>query len=74
MAKQIYNGGIQAGILRAAKDSGAILGKEDEERLKLLESLPKNQWIDLDDSDNPISKDEAKKNWNDHLSKFKPIK
>lgn len=74
MATQIFNGGVRGAILRLAKDKGAKLTDEQEKQLEVLESLPKNQWIDLDDNGNPITKEEAQKNWEEHLSQFKPIK
>lgn len=74
MGTQIMNGGIQGAILRILKNDGEELTKEQQERLDLLESLPKNTWIDLDNNGNPISKEEAEQNFREHLSKFKPIK
>lgn len=74
MSTQIFNGGVRGAILRLAKDKGAKLTDEQEKQLEVLESLPKNQWIDLDDNGNPITKEEAQKNLEEHLSQFKPIK
>lgn len=74
MSRQIMNGGLEGAILRILKNDGDELTKEQQERLDLLESLPKNTWIDLDDNGNPISKEQANKNFEEHLSKFKPIK
>jgi hypothetical protein len=79
MSTQIMNGGIQAGILRAAKEYNiennlGPLSPEQEERLAMLEALPKGVWIDLDESGNPISREEADKKELEYLSRFKPIK
>jgi len=73
MATQIMNGGIYGGLLRIAKEDGAILSDEDEAKLAMLEALPKGVWIDLDDNGNPISKEEAKRLEQEKLSKFRVI-
>lgn len=74
MSTQIMNGVIKANILKIAKDSGTILNIEDEAYMNKMIDLPKGVWIDLDDNGNPISKEQADENFNEHLSKFKPIK
>ena len=74
MGTQIMNGGLEGAILRILKNAGDELTKAQLARLDLLESLPKNTWIDLDDNRNPISKEQANKNFEEHLSKFKIIK
>jgi hypothetical protein len=73
MSTQIMNGGIEGAILRIVKDDYNTLTPEQEERLELLESLPKNVWVDLDDSGNPISKEQAENNMKEELSHFKII-
>lgn len=73
MSRQIMNGGIEGGLLRIIKDDGDTLTPEQEKRLKLLESLPKNEWIDLDDNGNPVSKKEAQEKLKEELSHFKII-
>ena len=73
MSTQIMNGGIEGGLLRILKDDGNKLTPEQEQRLELLESLPKNEWIDLDENRNPISKEQAKNNIKEKLSHFKII-
>ena len=73
MSTQIMNGGIEGGILRIVKDDYNTLTPEQEQRLELLESLPKNEWIDLDENRNPISKEEAENIMEEKLSHFKII-
>lgn len=73
MSRQIMNGGIEGAILRIVKTDGEKLSSEDEERLNYLEGLPKNEWIDLDDNGKAISKEQAEKEFQEHLSRFKPI-
>ncbi|MCT4088835.1 hypothetical protein HZP82_15760 [Elizabethkingia anophelis] len=71
MSTQIFNGGIRLGILKAAGRES--LSDEDKERLDYLESLPKNQWVDLDENGKMISREEAAKRDAEHLEKFQPI-
>lgn len=76
---QIFNLGIRGSILKIVKEDhekgiGNGLSKEDAEYLEYLESLPKGQWIDLDNNGRMISKEQADKNMAEHLSRFKPIK
>ncbi len=72
MSRQIYNGGIRGAILNLVDDSD--LSPEDLERKKYLNSLPKNQWIDLDENGRMISKEVAENNWKKEIEKYKPIK
>lgn len=44
---QIFNGGIEAGLLALAEKDG-LLNEADKERLNYLESLPKMKWVTLD--------------------------
>lgn len=71
MSTQIMNGGIRGAILNLVEDSK--LSKEDLEEKKYLNSLPKNEWIDLDENGKMISKEKADQNLKEELSKFKPI-
>lgn len=73
MSKQIWNTGVEGGILKIIKDDGGQLTPDQEKYLATLESLPKNQWNDLDSNGNPISKEQAAENTKEHLSHFKPI-
>ena len=73
MSKQIYNMGIYGGILKLIKESGDTLSEKDEIRLQYLESLPKNEWIDLDENGIAITKEQAEINLKKHLSRFKTI-
>lgn len=73
MSKQIYNMGIYGGILKIIKESGDTLSEKDEARLQYLESLPKNEWIDLDENGMAITKEQADINFQKHLSRFTPI-
>ena len=54
-----------------AKESGIKLSEDEEERLKLLNSLPKNEWIDLDKNGNPIGNEIAENQQKEKLKKFK---
>jgi hypothetical protein len=68
MSKQIFNGGIEAGILQ-------IVGREnlnevDIKRLDYLESLPKNQWINLDEKGKAITENEALENEITELTRY----
>ena len=72
MSRQIYNGGIRGAILNLIDDSE--LSSDDLEGKKYLNSLPKNQWIDLDENGKMISKEIAKNNFQKEIAKYKPIK
>lgn len=72
MSKQIYNMGIYGGILKIIKESGDTLSEKDEAHLQYLESLPKNEWIDLDENGMAITKEQADINFQKHLSRFTP--
>lgn len=74
MRNQIYNGGLEAGLLRLAKEEGATLTPDQEARLALLDSLPRNQWIDLDRDGNPITSEEADRREAEFLSTLKITK
>ena len=71
MSTKIKNGGIELGFLELAKESGIKLSEDEEERLKLLNSLPKNEWIDLDKNGNPIGNEIAENQQKEKLKKFK---
>lgn len=71
--KQIMNGGIWAGIARIVKEEGGVLSEGDEARLKMLDALPKGEWIDLDDDGNPISREESEQKEKGHMSRFTVI-
>lgn len=72
MSRQIYNGGIRGAILNLIDDSE--LSSDDLEEKKYLNSLPKNQWIDLDENGKMISKEIAENNFQKEIAKYKPIK
>ena len=74
---QIMNGGVRGAILRIAIDSAEAKGEkltdDQEDQLAMLEALPENVWIDLDENGRPISKDRAEKEFDEHLSQFVPV-
>lgn len=66
---QIFNGGLEAGILRiVSKDTE--LSQEDKARLEYLESLPKNKWVTLDENGLAISDEQARENERKELQRF----
>lgn len=72
MSRQIYNGGIRGAILNLVDDSE--LSPEDLDEKKYLNSLPKDQWIDLDEKGKMIPKEKAEENLKKEIAKYKPIK
>lgn len=69
---EIYNGGLELGLFKIVGDDA--LSEKDKQRKKLLESLPKNTWVRLDDQGNPISEKEALAEDLAELSRFGIIK
>ena len=70
MRKRIYNGGIEHGLLLAAKEDG-LLSESDEIQLNYLESLPKNQWLELDVNGKLITTQEADERQSAMLGRYK---
>lgn len=75
MSKQIFNLGVLGGIMKAIKEKDEIdgtssLSKEDLEYLEYLESLPKGEWIDLDDKGMMITPEQARQEEIEHLRRF----
>jgi ABC-type Fe3+/spermidine/putrescine transport system ATPase subunit len=67
--KQIFNGGLEAGLLRiVSKDTE--LSQKDKARLEYLESLPKNKWVTLDENGLAISDEQARENERKELQRF----
>lgn len=71
--RHIKNGGVELGILQAAKKYGEIT-KEQEHRMQYLDSLPKNVWITLDDNGIAITEEEAMEIEKQELKKYKILK
>lgn len=71
--RHIKNGGVELGILQAAKKYGEIT-EEQEYRMQYLESLPKNVWIALDDNGVAITEEEAMEIEKQELKKYKVLK
>lgn len=68
MSKQIYNGGLELGILKIVGDEH--LSEDDKKRKAYLESLPKNTWIDLDENGQMISPEQAAENRKAELKRY----
>lgn len=49
MRTKILNGGIELGFLQAAEKDG-LLSDEDKNRKEYLESLPKEVWLEIDET------------------------
>lgn len=71
MGIRIMNGGVEGAILNLIDDSE--LSEEQLSRKKYLNSLPKNQWINLDENGLMISTEYANLREKEYLKKFKPI-
>lgn len=72
MSKQIYNGGLELGILKIVGDDH--LSEDDKKRKAYLESLPKNRWIHLDENGQMISDEQAVENFKSELKKYGVVK
>lgn len=68
MSRQIYNGGLELGIFKIVGDEN--LSEKDLQRKKYLKSLPKNQWIDLDENGMMITSEEARKREQEMLKRY----
>lgn len=71
MGTRIMNGGVEGAILNILDD--LELSEEQLSRKKYLNSLPKNQWINLDENGLMISTEEAELHEKEYLKKIKPI-
>ena len=72
LMKQIFNGGIELGILQIVGDEN--LSEQDKERKAYLESLPKNKWIALDENGLAITDEQAEQEFNKELSRYRIVK
>jgi len=54
MSKRILNGGIWAGIIQTAIEEGETVSELDIQRLRTLQNLPKNVWVEIDKNGNPL--------------------
>lgn len=68
---KIRNGGIELGILEIVGSDA--LSQKDLDRKAYLESLPKNEWIALDENGKAITQQQAEERENAKMERYKPF-